>query len=260
MLKKGFSSFNWWEKDDKKLNLIRSLVIIDQKKMAKTIYKLTFGIVGIFVVLHPVLVHSDPLFFKNSGTAGGKRPKFFWDIFGVFGSKEEISPSSSYGPPSSYKNPTYIVQQPSTYNPPKPFYGPPSSAKPSGRTFFFKVWNLLLTNGNLFLGTIVTNKPSYKPQSFPSSYLPPKPSYTIPSSTGQKRPSYNPSSSQGLILYVFKNRTIFLNVLLDFHTKSEEDSFFSIIKYQMKTSKFIMILSKSVFKLVNFASETWKLN
>ena len=109
--------------------------------------KLNTVVVVVTVVLSAISPgQGEPLFFKsfsknrpNSGSGGGNR--FFWDFFGIFGSKNK-SPSSSsynqnsvsgsYGAPVSYNptKPSYEPVKPSyepvkpSYEPVKPTYGP----------------------------------------------------------------------------------------------------------------------------------------
>jgi len=157
--------------------------------MAKTHSKVIFLVFGIFVVL----VSSNPLFLKNSS---GKKPKFFWDIFGVFGTKAETSLTSSYHSPStSYQKPSYL-SSPTT----KPSYLPSVTSKPS----YYPV--------KPSYGLASSKKPHYfvgteKPPSYLSPNLRyPNPTYFPPSSnkpnyfdSGQIKPSFH-TSYQGMKL------------------------------------------------------------
>ena len=126
----------------------------------------SFLVVSILLVgsFNPPRANGEPLFFKgfsnNRPNLGGN--KYFWDIFGIFGSKnkqpsssyDSNTISSSYGAPPSYKP---------TYEPPgpvKPSYEPPGQVKPSYKP----------------------EKPSYKPvkPSYESPQLPALPTYSTP--------------------------------------------------------------------------------
>lgn len=147
-----------------------------RKMVAATMISNSFLVVTILLVGSCTIprANGEPLFFKgfsnNRPNSGGN--KYFWDIFGIFGSKNK-SPSSSYGSntisssygaPPSYK-PTYEPPgsvKPS-YAPPgpvKPSYEPPEQVKPSYKP----------------------DKPSYKPviPSYESPPLPALPSYSTP--------------------------------------------------------------------------------
>ena len=140
------------------------------------------AIVTVFLVLSAIPIgRGEPLFFKsfsknrpNSGGGGGGN-RFFWDFFGIFGSKNK-SPSSyspnsvsgSYGAPVSYNppKPSYEPVKPS-YEPVKPSYEP---VKPS--------YGPVEPHNNQKLPTYEPVKPTYGPVEPPNN---------------QNRPSYEPA-------------------------------------------------------------------
>ena len=96
----------------------------------------------VFVTISAISrTRADPLFFKtfskNRPNSAGTSNRYFWDVFGLFGSKNKAPSSSynsnvisnSYGATPSYK-PSYEPVKPS-YEPVKPSYEP---VKPSYET------------------------------------------------------------------------------------------------------------------------------